>query len=131
MTGPAIAAVTEDETPEPEKRPDLPDEIELLDSGRIRFRIDGRTITLRTPKLGEIREYRLRLAELRTQEIDRDKDPDGDQPLIDLMRWVCERYGDGRLPTPDENLPGWIVNATLPMTLLKHWRSLPLASGDQ
>lgn len=127
---------------------DEPDELALLPSGRARFVMGGRRYTLRRPTLGELREFRIRLA-TQAEDNRRDRalrmaaaeaDPttaidvgdmlDTDErQMLDLLAWVFEHLGDKRLPAERDDLPPWVTDALIPSRLVKHWQTVPLASG--
>lgn len=127
-------------TDDPAVEPDVDDKLHLLDSGRVRFVMDGQVFTLRRPKLGEVRGLRAKLSEQReSMEADARAGKfadalarvDADQQA--LLDWVAETFkllGDKRLPKNTDDLPPWLLNTRLPAQLIAHWQRVPLDSGD-
>lgn len=53
----------------------------------------------------------------------------GEEQRIGWWRLVVGLVGvDGELP-PDDRLPSWIADPSLPNTVLQHWRAVPLGRG--
>lgn len=88
----------------------------------------------------EANDKRNELAELQKQLEDPDSDVDSiNQELADALDWLAERsvpwiqrafdmLADRPLPEPDE-WPPFLVSQEIPLQMVRHWRSVPLASG--
>lgn len=108
--------------------------LEYLDDGRIRYTpTDGDVITLRRPKLGELREFRTRIDELvaEAEQHRKDKDTGLDQSA-DIVGWLIDAFkalGDNPLPSIVDELPPWFEAPELPLKFLVHWRTVPTVPG--
>lgn len=139
--------------------PEVPDGWELNKDGTIALSVDGDRLRLRRPKLGEFRmlreavrardDERVRiLAKYPALEaIDKDaSDEDKRDRALELAErsrsmndavealnvdWVMlalTTLADGEAPEPDD-LPSGSESAEFVMSLMDHWRSVPLRSG--
>ena len=100
------------------------DDFELLPDGRSRFQIEGRTYTLRRPRLGEYKHLRLLM-------VDGVKIPP-DEQLDFMVKWVGEAFtalSDRPLDENPDEWPSWVGTGSFSGQLLEHWRAVPLAPG--
>lgn len=110
------------------------DGVYYLPNGKVRFVVDGKPYTLRTPKVGEFRE-------LHTQWVEGSGLPVTEQ-LEHQLVWVKLMFnGDERENRPglsDHKLnddadewPTWLGAATYQSKVMVHFRDIPLAPGGQ
>jgi len=100
------------------------DGFELLPDGRTRFQIEGRTYTLRRPRLGEYKHLRMMM-------VDGGKVP-ADEQLDFMTKWVSETFvalSDRALGDNSDDWPSWVGTGQFAGALLEHWRAVPLAPG--
>lgn len=125
--------------PKPKEVP--PDEIELLDDGRINLRVDGAEFVLRNPKLGEMKRFDQALNDIaRRQGEANDKkmqDPEGfEMPdfVGEVADWVRDVVAtlnttDAELPAENDEFPTWLVQSKLQGELRMAWREVPWGPG--
>lgn len=116
--------------------PDDPDGIDYLENGRVRFRIEGTRYTLRSPMLGEIKEFRTRWNAVGSEAGEADDRRDALERMYDDLRelwvWTFTALGDKRFPEGDPNAkPGWLFSAQLPGAVFAHWQAIPLPPGPR
>lgn len=115
--------------------PDVADDIELLETGRVRLIFDGKTITLRTIKAGELKKLKRSYFET-TEKITATNAADrADQEFDAWAAWlrsVVDLLGDAKLPTGKtglDRLPGSWVSMNVAALLISHWQTHPLPRG--
>lgn len=104
---------------------DVPDSVELLQTGRVRLTIDGRVYTLRLPKHGEFKQLRLGVSGLPV-------DATTEEHLDAMVNWVRDVFkllSDKQLGDNEDDWPAWLMSGQLASRLLLHWRDVPLALG--
>jgi hypothetical protein len=111
--------------------PDEADGVEYLESGRVRIRVGSQEWTLRTPLIGEIKEFRKQLAAADEAGV---AAPTGEgttaqsDGVLAAIRWVVKSLNGRDLP-PTEELPVWCGSVNLSQQLITHWQTVPLLSG--
>lgn len=116
------------------------DEVKYLDNGKTRLRIDGKTVVLGLPRLGQYK----RLRQMALDSVDKarvaaaaGKSIDEIEEVTRFMRAVL--HGDSDLgvkaladrpfDVPEDDWPAWMVGGNLHQQLLLHWRAVPLDRG--
>lgn len=115
------------------------DGLDVTPSGALRMTAAGTVYHLRRPTIGEMRRLE---EDLRTigadqrAELDAAKAEGRDPESFDgrIVGWVRDAVAtlerDGKtLPDDDDDLPGWMLNPTLPSELRTLWRSTPWTAG--
>lgn len=109
-----------------------PDGVDMISDGRIKLVIDGEIITLRRPKIKQLR----RLYDLLTEIDEAQKGVTGVGAQLKAaeqaaMYWrTCvEMLGDKPLPEEDDDLPVWLLSVELIVKAENHWRAVPYLSG--
>lgn len=109
--------------------------VDLLDTGEVRLVVDGKAVTLRRPKVGELRTMWEGLDAVTSAE--RTVAESGAvQPLAaagETAAWwrtVADTLGDGGLPDDDDDFPVWLLSGSLIGRVLAHWREVPYLSGE-
>lgn len=109
----------------------------------------------RRPKLREYRELRNRLEDITREANDKRQEltdlqtrmeAEGveleplNRELSDILDWLAERsvpwireafamLAENPLPEDEGDWPPWLVSQEIPIQMVRHWRSVPLASG--
>jgi hypothetical protein len=112
---------------------DVPDICELLDTGRVRLVFNGKTITLRPIKMGELKKLKRAYFELpqqRKETVEQLTDADVDR-WVGWLKIAVDTLGDGKLPSGKglEALPGAWCTMNFAALLINHWQSVPLPRG--
>lgn len=111
------------------------DGVALLSDGRIRLDLDGGSVTLRRPKIKELRAQYERLAEVDAAQqgvTDKWKQLELAERVAAYWRQAVETLGSGdTLPAEDDDLPVWLLSADLIVRVEKHWREVPYLSGGE
>lgn len=137
----------------------VPDGAEMVKDGTVRLFVDGDTIKLRRPKVGEFRKLRERAYEVADAKLNNLRDavieaPAQDAPQAERLahtmesrkanremkaanevldqEWMAEAVdmlGDKALPEARDDWPVWLGSAALATQLFEHWQSVPPARG--
>jgi hypothetical protein len=109
--------------------------VELLPSGEVRMVVDGAALTLRRPKIGEMRDLWEALDAITAME--RAAAESGETgPLVGAVetagwwREVVATLSDGSIPDDDDDLPVWLLSGKLIGKVLAHWREVPYLPGE-
>lgn len=149
----AAAAITDTAPVEPQDDDIVEDEVRLLPGGRVSLRIAGRRILLAPPTNRVLHDFRVLLQEALTIAKDEavaaeeakgagdqlsrvdallaELAPTGDK--VDAAMYAVLEFAVGRLSTtpmpPRAECSPWVTSVSLYVSLIKHWRQVPLVPG--
>jgi len=111
--------------------------VDLLDDGQVRMAFDGRAVTLRRPKIGELRRlYEGVEAIAAAEQAEAEKGARlsylaGVDEVADWWRAVFDALAPDGTSLPDDvdDWPVWLLSGSLMGQVLAHWREVPYLSG--
>jgi hypothetical protein len=117
------------------------DEFNAQSNGKLRLIVDGENYLLRRPKIGELRELEEAITEIGAAEraelvaaaAEERAARDFTQEILAWWRRVVTLLEESgkTLPDVDDDLPAWMLNATLLGDARVVWREVPYGPGGQ
>ncbi len=109
---------------------DIPDSIQKLKTGRIRFVLDGTTYTWRPARVGDYDALSTLWDEKILNPSEAEAKTPAEKRMLDWWEKAFTVLGDKRLPAR-KSLPPWFYTVALVPTLFAHWREVPLSPSEQ
>lgn len=114
---------------------DVRDEIELLETGRVRLTFDGTTITLREAKAGDLKKLKRSYYEIIEENAKLAPKERVEHEIDAWGKWLraaVDTLGDAKLPAGKngtDRMPGAWLSSNCAAALILHWQTRPLPRG--